>query len=62
MRWIKSPAWDLVWVLNTLWLIPLVLFLAWGHDDARASPVDALFFVLAVPLWFGHRVSSAWLA
>ena len=62
MRWIKSPAWDLVWVLNTLWLIPLVLLLAWGHDDARASPVDALFFVLAVPLWFGHRVSSAWLA
>jgi len=62
MRWIKSPAWDLVWVLNALWLIPLVLFLAWGHDDARASPVDALFFVLAVPLWFGHRVSSAWLA
>ena len=62
MRWIKSPAWDLVWVLNTLWLIPLVLLLAWGHDDARTSPVDALFFVLAVPLWFGHRVSSAWLA
>ena len=62
MRWIKSPAWDLVWVLNALWLAPLVLLLAQGHDDARASPVDALFFVLAVPLWFGHRVSSAWLA
>jgi len=62
MRWIKSPAWDLVWVLNTLWLIPLVLLLSWGHDDARVSPVDTLFFVLAVPLWFGHRVSSAWLA
>jgi hypothetical protein len=28
----------------------------------RASPVDWLFFALAVPLWFGHRVSSAWLA
>ena len=62
MRWIKSPAWDLVWVLNALWLAPLVLLLAWGHDDVRASPVDGLFFVLAVPLWFGHRVSSAWLA
>jgi hypothetical protein len=24
--------------------------------------VDALFFALVVPLWFGHRVSSAWLA
>ena len=61
-RWIKSPAWDLVWILNALWLAPLVLLLARGHDDVRASPVDGLFFVLAVPLWFGHRVSSAWLA
>jgi len=60
--WVKGPAWDLVWVLNPLWLIPLVVVLAWGHDDLRASPVDALFFALAVPLWFGHRVSSAWLA
>jgi hypothetical protein len=62
MRWIKSPAWDLVWVLNALWLAPLVLLLAQGHDDVRASPVDGLFFALTVPLWFGHRVSSAWLA
>jgi hypothetical protein len=61
-RWIKTPAWDLVWVLNTLWLAPLVLLLAWGYEDARASPVDDLFFILAVPLWFGHRVASAWLA
>jgi hypothetical protein len=28
----------------------------------RTSPVDGLFFALTVPLWFGHRVSSAWLA
>jgi len=62
MRWIKSPAWDLVWVLNALWLAPLVLLLVQGHDHARTSPVDGLFFALAVPLWFGHRVSSAWLA
>jgi hypothetical protein len=61
-RWIRSPAWDLVWILNALWLAPLVLLLAWGHHDVRASPVDGLFFALAVPLWFGHRVSSAWLA
>ena len=62
MRWIKSPAWDLVWVLNALWLAPLVLLLARGHAHVRTSPVDGLFFALAVPLWFGHRVSSAWLA
>ena len=62
VRWIKSPAWDLVWVLNALWLAPLVLLLARGHEDVRASPVDTLFFALTVPLWFGHRISSAWLA
>jgi hypothetical protein len=62
MHWIKSPAWDLLWILNALWLSPLVLLLAHGHDDVRASPVDALFFALTVPLWFGHRISSAWLA
>jgi hypothetical protein len=62
MRWIKNPAWDFLWVLNALWLAPLVLFLAWGHDEVRASPVDGLFFALTVPLWLGHRFSSAWLA
>jgi hypothetical protein len=62
MPWIKSPAWDLVWILNALWLGPLVLLLAHGYDSARESPVDGLFFAIAVPLWFGHRVSSAWLA
>src|SRR5215468_4417965 len=62
MRWIKSPTWDLVWVLNALWLAPLVLLLARGQDDVRASPVDTLFFVLTVPLWLAHRFSSAWLA
>jgi hypothetical protein len=62
MQCIRSPAWDLVWILNPLWLVPLVLLLAQGHEDARNSPVDGLFFVLAVPLWFGHRVASAWLA
>src|SRR4029453_10439854 len=44
------------------WLSPLVLLLARGHGDVSASRVDALFFALTVPLWFGHRVSSAWLA
>ncbi|MBA2961922.1 hypothetical protein GON04_20575 [Ramlibacter sp. MAH-25] len=61
-RWIRSPTWDLVWVLNALWLAPLVLLLERAYGDARNSPLDWLFFVLAVPLWFGHRISSAWLA
>jgi len=61
-RWIKSPAWDLVWVLNALWLAPLVFMLARGHEHVRTSPVDFLFFAFTVPLWLGHRFSSAWLA
>lgn len=60
--WIQGPAWDLVWILNPLWLAPLFLLLERAYGNARNSPVDWLFFVLAVPLWFGHRVSSAWLA
>src|SRR6187399_1229583 len=24
-HWIKNPAWDLVWVLNALWMAPLIL-------------------------------------
>jgi len=60
--WIRGPAWDFTWILNALWLAPLLLLLARGHDDLRESGVDTLFFLLAVPLWFGHRVSSAWLA
>src|SRR5258705_13231241 len=60
--WTRSPAWDFVWVLNALWLAPLLVLPARGHEALRYSGVDTLFFVFAVPLWFGHRVSSAWLA
>ena len=60
--WIRGPAWDLGWVLNPLWLAPVFLLLERTWGDARYSPADWLFFALAVPLWFGHRVSSAWLA
>ena len=60
MRWIKSPAWDLVWVLNALWLAPLILVLARGHDEVRASPVDALFFAVgAVLVWLLPETKGA---
>src|SRR5688572_18308775 len=61
-RWIRNPAWDLVWILNALWLAPLLLLLAHGRADLRTGPIDTLFFLCAVPLWFGHRFASAWLA
>src|SRR5688572_2856922 len=61
-RWIRNPSWDLVWILNALWLAPLLLLLAHGRADVRTGPIDTLFFLCAVPLWFGHRFASAWLA
>ena len=41
LRWIRSPGWDLVWILNALWLGPLILLLAWDHDNVRASPASS---------------------
>jgi hypothetical protein len=41
-RWIESPAWDFVRVLNALWLAPLVLLQARGHAEVHASLVDGL--------------------
>lgn len=60
--WLRSPAWDGVWALSVLWLVPAVLLLAHGHDDAARSPVDTLYFGLTALFWIGHRLGSTWLA
>lgn len=60
--WLRGPVWDGVWVLNALWLAPLVLWLASGHADPESSPVDVLYFGLTALLWIGHRLCSTWLA
>jgi hypothetical protein len=31
--WVRGPVWDGVWMLNALWLVPLVLWLAHGYSD-----------------------------
>jgi hypothetical protein len=59
--WVRNPAWDAVWVLNALWLAPLVLWLARGGDAPR-SPLDTLYFGITALFWIGHRFSSTWLA
>jgi hypothetical protein len=60
--WVRSAAWDLVWLQSALWLAPLAVLLALGFDDPTESPLDTLFFALTALFWIGHRVGSAWLA
>lgn len=62
MPWVRSCAWDLVWLQSALWLAPLAVLLAAGFEDPTESPLDALFFVLTALFWIGHRIGSAWLA
>jgi hypothetical protein len=60
--WVRNPVWDSVWMLNALWLLPLVLWLAHGYSDPESSPLDVLYFGLTALFWIGHRLSSTWLA
>jgi hypothetical protein len=60
--WVRGPVWDGVWILNALWLVPLVLWLAHGHSDPESSPLDSLYFGLTALFWIGHRLGSTWLA
>ena len=61
-QWVRGPVWDGFWMLNALWLAPIVLWLAHGHSDPEASPLDFLYFGLTALFWIGHRLSSTYLA
>jgi hypothetical protein len=60
--WVRGPVWDGVWMLNALWLLPVVLWLAHGYADPESSPLDLLYFGLTASFWIGHRLCSMWLA
>ncbi len=60
--WVRSPAWDGFWVLSTLWLAPVVLFIAHGHLDPSLTHVFWIYFALTLMFWIGHRLSSTYLA
>jgi TonB family protein len=49
-------------MLNALWLVPIVLWLAHGYSDPESSPLDLLYFGLTALFWIGHRLSSTYLA
>ena len=60
--WVRSLAWDVVWLQSALWLVPLALLLAYGYADPTESPLDLLCFGLTALFWIGHRIGSTWLA
>ena len=61
-NWVRGPAWDAVWMLNALWLLPLVLWLAHGYSDPESSPLDTFYLGLTALFWIGHRLCTTWLA
>ena len=60
--WVRGPVWDGFWMLNALWLVPLVLWLAHGYSDPESSPLDSFYLGLSALFWIGHRLCSTWLA
>jgi hypothetical protein len=60
--WVRGPAWDSVWMLNALWLVPIALWLSHGYSDPKASALDVFYFGLTALFWIGHRLGSTWLA
>src|SRR6267378_1434651 len=61
-HWVRGPVWDSFWMLNALWLAPIVLWLAHGYSDPQSSPLDSFYFALTALFWIGHRLCSAYLA
>jgi len=61
-HWVRGPLWDGFWMLNALWLAPIVLLLAHGYSDPESSPLDLLYFGLTALFWIGHRLGSTYLA
>lgn len=60
--WVRNPLWDSLWILNALWLVPLVLWLGSGYDDPLSSPINSFYLAVTACFWIGHRLSSAYLA
>lgn len=60
--WVRGPLWDGFWILNGLWLAPLLYLLADGARDPFQSPADNVYLVITLLFWIGHRVGSSYLA
>jgi len=60
--WVRSPAWDGFWILNTLWIAPIVWWAVRTDPDPGDSPLHTFYLLLTICFWVGHRFSSAYLA
>src|SRR3954464_4678814 len=60
--WVRGFAWDAFWLQSALWLVPLALLLADGHEDPGDSALDLFVFGATALFWIGHRFGSTWLA
>lgn len=61
--WIRGPVHDALFILNGLWLLPLVALLTLqGPQTGLWQAHDAFYLGLSAVFWIGHRFSSAWLA
>ena len=60
--WVRGPAWDGMWMLNAVWLVPLALWLAHGYFNPASSPLAIVYLGLTALFWIGHRFGSTWLA
>jgi hypothetical protein len=60
--WVHGPGWDGIWLLNGLWLAPVVVLLAGASADPERGPLDVFYFGVSAAFWMGHRVCSAYLA
>lgn len=60
--WVRGPAWDSLWILSALWLLPIAWWLSRGYDNPEEGPLDVLYFGITALFWIGHRLSSAYLA
>ena len=58
--WVRSPFWDSLFLLNALWLAPILLLISdhSGHTLTR----DGIYLVLTALFWVGHRLGSTYLA
>ena len=60
--WLRTPAWDGLWMLSALWLAPIIFGLSRGYADPRESPLDVFYCVVSALFWIGHRLCSTYLA
>jgi hypothetical protein len=58
--WVRGPFWDSLFLLNALWLAPILLVI--GDQAGHTLTRDGIYLVLTALFWVGHRLGSTYLA